>query len=1220
MHLVSATGTPIGETLGTLTAVEDSDTTGTGVGGHLTWTYTVANSVVAYLAAGETKVESFTITLDDQHGGVITRQIDVTITGSNDTASISGTAAGAVKEDGTLTAAGTLTVADVDSGEAHFQTPASLTATYGVFTFDPSTGVWGYTLNNAAANVQSLTGGQVVHDTLTVKSADGTASQQIDVTITGSNDTASISGTAAGAVKEDGMLTAAGTLTVADVDSGEAHFQTPASLTATYGVFTFDPSTGVWGYTLNNAAANVQSLAGGQVVHDTLTVKSADGTASQQIDVTITGTNEAAVITGTATGAVKEDGTLTAAGTLTVADVDSGEAHFQTPASLTATYGVFTFDPSTGVWGYTLNNAAANVQSLTGGQVVHDTLTVKSADGTASQQIDVTITGTNEAAVISGTAAGAVKEDGTLTAAGTLTVADVDSGEAHFQTPASLTATYGVFTFDPSTGVWGYTLNNAAANVQSLTGGQVVHDTLTVKSADGTASQQIDVTITGTNDTASITGTATGAVKEDGTLTAAGTLTVADVDSGEAHFQTPASLTATYGVFTFDPSTGVWGYTLNNAAANVQSLAGGQVVHDTLTVKSADGTASQQIDVTITGTNDAAVITGKSSGTVVEAGGVNNGTPGTPTATGTLTDTDVDNAANTFTAVSIATASDHGYGTFKMTAAGVWTYTLDNTKAAVQALNVGSTPLTNSFTVTTIDGTAQTVTVTINGTNDAAVISGTSSGNVEIPDDGPGSGKVTDTGTLTDTDVDNTPNTFIAAAAGSATDHGYGTYQMTAAGVWTYTLNYSNPTVHGLDEGQHLTDTFTVHTVDGTAKVVTVTISDDDPRTGPAGVAGSEINLGLAAVPPDPGSLVTVTVADLPSGWSLTGGVQVDDHTWAIQTSDVQSLTVIPSSASLGAVVLEVSESWTKPDGGLASALVVDNVESYAVGSPIFALTANDFLTGSSGSNLFVFAQPISHDVIYSFDAASDKIDLVGFSGFADFNDVAAHLSDDGVGNTVLTLASDETITLHGVNSASLGAGNFEFNQQTVLENSADMIIGNGAKLPLSGLIENTGVIELNSTGGETDLQLIQNGATLHGGGQIVLADSDANVISGTSSSVTLNNEDNTISGAGQLGNGNLAMTNAGTINATGTHVLNIDTGSNIVLNSGVLEASGSGGMTVASAIANSGILWANGSTLTVQGAVSGNGTAKIDGAGAPSILRPPPQRMSCLVRGLRVR
>ena len=63
------------------------------------------------------------------------------------------------------------------------------------------------------------------------------------------------------------------------------------------------------------------------------------------------------------------------------------------------------------------------------------------------------------------------------------------------------------------------------------------------------------------------------------------------------------------------------------------------------------------VTITINGANDAAVISGTTSGTVIEAGGVNNGTPGTPTATGTLTDTDVDNLANTFQAVLIATAS-----------------------------------------------------------------------------------------------------------------------------------------------------------------------------------------------------------------------------------------------------------------------------------------------------------------------------------------------------------------------------------------------------------------------------------------------------------------------------------------------------------------------------------------------------------------------------------
>ena len=91
-----------------------------------------------------------------------------------------------------------------------------------------------------------------------------------------------------------------------------------------------------------------------------------------------------------------------------------------------------------------------------------------------------------------------------------------------------------------------------------------------------------------------------------------------------------------------------------------------------------------------------------------------------------------------------------------MTSAGVWTYTLDNANSAVQALNVGGT-LTDSFTVTTADGTAQVVTVTINGTNDAAVIAGTSTGAVTEAGGVPRRGTPTATGTLTDTDVDNRP-------------------------------------------------------------------------------------------------------------------------------------------------------------------------------------------------------------------------------------------------------------------------------------------------------------------------------------------------------------------------------------------------------------------------------------------------------------------------------
>ncbi len=132
--------------------------------------------------------------------------------------------------------------------------------------------------------------------------------------------------------------------------------------------------------------------------------------------------------------------------------------------------------------------------------------------------------------------------------------------------------------------------------------------------------------------------------------------------------------------------------------------------------------------------------------------------PAPLTATGTLTNTDVDNPPNTFTAVTSPTPSNAGYGTFTMTAAGVWIYTLDNSNHAVQALNVGDT-LTDTFTVTTVDGTPQLVTVTINGSNDAAIISGDTTGSV-IEDGGAKYGTPTATGTLTDTDVDNPSNTL----------------------------------------------------------------------------------------------------------------------------------------------------------------------------------------------------------------------------------------------------------------------------------------------------------------------------------------------------------------------------------------------------------------------------------------------------------------------------
>ncbi|HET7805302.1 MAG TPA: hypothetical protein VFL53_13755, partial [Pseudolabrys sp.] len=364
----------------------------------------------------------------------------------------------------------------------------------------------------------------------------------------------------------------------------------------------------------------------------------------------------------------------------------------------------------------------------------------------------------------------------------------------------------------------------------------------------------------------------------------------------------------------------------------------------------------------------------------------------------------------------------------------------------------------------------------------------------------------------------------------------------------------------------------------------------------PAGIAGEPINLALSDPSPDPSDLITVTVSGLLPGWTLNGGTRLSDGFWTVQIADIQSLTVMPPADFAGALALNVTETWTNADGTTGIKLITDNLEAYAPGSPVFAWSGDDTLTGSSGQDLFVFSQPIGDDAIYGFNAGDDQIDLIGYAGFTGFDDVKNHLTTDTNGNAFLTLADGQSITLFGVAAESLGASNFVFNQAPVVNNAGMMAVGDGAILPLSGVINNTGTIALDSAGNTTELELIQHGITLQGGGQIILSDNDQNVIAGAFPGVTLTNTDNTISGAGQIGDWQTVLINQGTIVATGTHALTIETGSNVVINSGILEAIGSGSLAVNSDVSNSGMIWANGGNITVEGTVTGTGDALISG------------------------
>src|SRR2546427_678667 len=153
---------------------------------------------------------------------------------------------------------------------------------------------------------------------------------------------------------------------------------------------------------------------------------------------------------------------------------------------------------------------------------------------------------------------------------------------------------------------------SCSARADHLTAGQHVTDTLTVASFDGTATYPIVVNITGSNDFATITASAAEdtAVTEAGGLanavandpSASGQLTVHDVDTGEDHFATPASLAGTYGTFTFNTTSHASAYTLHQSLAD--HLTPGQHITDTLTVASFDGTATYPIVANITRSND----------------------------------------------------------------------------------------------------------------------------------------------------------------------------------------------------------------------------------------------------------------------------------------------------------------------------------------------------------------------------------------------------------------------------------------------------------------------------------------------------------------------------------------------------------------------------------------------------------------------------------------
>ncbi|WP_252353454.1 retention module-containing protein [Aeromonas jandaei] len=689
-------------------------------------------------------------------------------------------------------------------------------------------------------------------------------------------------------------------------------------LTNSYGTLTIRADGS---YSFNANGADAQKLAAGQTAGVVFTYTATDGTVERTstLTITITGTNDAPVLQADV-GAVNEDAILTVnaangvlandsdvdSNVLKVTGILSGTSGTATAVNasgdtvLTNSYGTLTIRAD---GSYSFNANGADAQKLAAGQTAGVVFTYTATDGTVERTstLTITITGTNDAPVLRPDV-GAVNEDAILTVnaangvlandsdvdGNALKVTGILSGTSGTATAVNasgdtvLTNSYGTLTIRAD---GSYSFNANGADAQKLAAGQTAGVVFTYTATDGTVERTstLTITITGTND-APVLRPDVGAVNEDAILTVnaangvlandsdvdGNALKVTGILSGTSGTATAVNasgdtvLTNSYGTLTIRADGS---YSFNANGADAQKLAAGQTAGVVFTYTATDGTESRTstLTITITGTNDAPVLT-------PDVGAVNEDAILTVNAAnGVLAnDSDVDGntlkvtgilsgTSGTATAVNASgdTVLTNSYGTLTIRADG--SYSFNANGADAQKLAAGQTAGV-VFTYTATDGTVErtsTLTITITGTNDAPVLQAdvgavnedailtVNAANGVLANDSDVDGNTLKvTGILSGTSG---TATAVNASGDTVLTNSYGTLTIRADG--SYSFNANGADAQKLAAGQTAGVVFTYTATDGTVErtstlTITITGTNDAPTLSiDSGVAVSEEGL-----------------------------------------------------------------------------------------------------------------------------------------------------------------------------------------------------------------------------------------------------------------------------------------------------------------------------------------------------------------------------------------
>jgi len=389
-----------------------------------------------------------------------------------------------------------------------------------------------------------------------------------------------------------------------------------------------------WIYTLDHVKA--EKLSNAVVYNDILNFVT-DDSSVHQISISITGTDDAAVISGVLSGAATEGNigdTLNISGSVSITDVDTIDNPEFVAQTHSGIYGELVLNAD-GDWNYLVDQSS--IQNLDAGVEVKDTITIV-ADDFSQQKIIITLTGSDDTSVYSGSLQGEILEGdvgdrvSASSISGSLSISDIDSSDNPTISSTTKAGQYGTLSFD--SGSWTYVLNEDARDgedpdikvVQSLAQGESLSENISITASDGT-SVSINITIRGTNDGPDLIATSftSKIVTEDSSLSnsAEGKLLASDVegDTSITFSITNAEVfsngtgfkkVGSYGNL-FLEADGSYSYILDNGLYSSNILGSGQTGRDNFVISISDSAGAktdQAITFEIHGADESAIITG----------------------------------------------------------------------------------------------------------------------------------------------------------------------------------------------------------------------------------------------------------------------------------------------------------------------------------------------------------------------------------------------------------------------------------------------------------------------------------------------------------------------------------------------------------------------------------------------------------------------------------